>query len=210
MVAILQKIYNNTWGSDLFPNAWHNSFIVPIPKKGDSSIVDNFRCIALQSNIYKLLAMIVDRKWCSIFAPMSDFQFGCRQSYSTIDAAFTLNTLLCKYIDIKPIVVFVDFKAAFPSVHRSHMMRKLINRGIPLNITQFILNVNNTTSSVRWNNCVSDPFQYSAGVNQGDPLSPLLYALYIDDLPETLISAALTDRSKAVAEINSNAKFTVC
>ena len=82
---------------------------------------------------------------------------------------------------------FVDFQKAFYSVWHEGLFRKLENKGINGNFLKLIKNIyNNTKSAVKINNKTTNFFNYKKGVQQGNPLSPLLFNLYINDIFEFL------------------------
>ena len=90
---------------------------------------------------------------------------------------------------MKTYVAFIDFAKAFDSIDRSILFEKLQILGIPgpfCTLLNFILS--NLEFQIRNNDILSPKFYSSKGTPQGDPLSPLLFALYISDLPDYLHS----------------------
>lgn len=81
----------------------------------------------------------------------------------------------------------MDFKAAFDRVPRDLLIYKLQQKGISTRIVHFIRNVYTNTQSAVWTGSeLSTYFDTCAGVKQGCILSPLLFALYLDDLHDFL------------------------
>ena len=80
-------------------------------------------------------------------------------------------------------ITFIDFKKAFDSINRNFMFSVLRRYGIPEVIVNAI-NVlyNNSKSAVMVDGNISDPFQVTTGVLQGDVLAPLLFIILIDYL----------------------------
>ena len=76
---------------------------------------------------------------------------------------------------------FVDFQKAFDSIWHDGLFRKLVNKGINGNFLKLIKNIyGKTKCAVKINNKTTDFFNYDKDVQQGNPLSPLLFNLYIN------------------------------
>ena len=81
----------------------------------------------------------------------------------------------------------MDYKKAFDLVNRSALWSKLISNGINGKVMNVIYNLyHNAKSCVRVNNNTSSLFNCNVGVRQGENLSPLLFALFLNDLESTL------------------------
>jgi len=86
---------------------------------------------------------------------------------------------------------FVDFRKAFDSVWRNGLFYKLLSSGIGGNFFKIIKSMySNVRYCVKTPNGLSPYFQSSCGVRQGCNLSPLLFNLYLNDLPNILNSRA--------------------
>ena len=112
-------------------------------------------------------------------------QSGFRKGYATIDHVFTLKTIIDIYLSRKKRLyyAFVDFKKAFDTIWRVGLWSKLINLGLSGKILTVIQNIYiNAKSCVTCINNKSDYFMSHNGVRQGEKLSPLLFALYVNDL----------------------------
>jgi hypothetical protein len=104
--------------------------------------------------------------------------------------------------DDHPAAILFDFEAAFPSVDHDFIMDVLVSRGWPTWLVNII-------RLLYWNNCCClslggvyvEGFSISAGVRQGCPLSPLVFAFISDVLlrklarhvPNALIRAYADD-----------------
>jgi hypothetical protein len=98
---ILCKLFNFLYSKGVYPESWTKGILVPVPKKGDLSNVDNYRGIMLTSIFSKIFSYLLDnraRKFAEENNILTDCQFGFRQKRSTIDCIFVLQTLIDKII----------------------------------------------------------------------------------------------------------------
>ena len=84
---------------------------------------------------------------------------------------------------------FIDAKKVFDRVNHSCLWYKLYNYGIQgkmLSAIQSLYTKGKMMSCVRINNMITDYFDVTCSVKQGDPVSPTLFALYVNDLIDVL------------------------
>lgn len=183
----MRTILNNCLKGLHFPVGWRNARIHPILKKGDPTVPANYRGIAIGNSMYKLYASILGtrlEKFVEDNNLLPDSQNGFRKLRSAIDNIYIMNHIITRAIRKKRRVfcAFIDFKAAFDTVDRKLLFKRLEKIGIPEYIVMAIKNIYaGTTAEVG-----GRPFHQTKGLRQGCPLSPLLFALYIGDLEEVL------------------------
>ena len=89
--------------------------------------------------------------------------------------------------------VFIDYRKAFDSVWRNGLWVKCLRAGINGKIIKVIRNMyNNIKSCVTCDGTLSEYFECNIGVRQGENLSPLLFALYVNDLQSYLVERGCT------------------
>ena len=83
--------------------------------------------------------------------------------------------------NLSAVMLFVDFKKAFDSVHRGLLMKILRAYGIPDDIVLLIERMyDNTIARVITEDGLTEAFQILAGVMQGDTLAPYLFVITVD------------------------------
>ena len=81
------------------------------------------------------------------------------------------------------VVTFIDFKKAFDSINRNVMFAVLRHYGIPEAVVNAIsVLYKNSKSAVMVDGGLSDPFDITTGVLQGDVLAPFLFVVLVDYL----------------------------
>ena len=158
--------------------------IVPVPKKGNLSKVDNYRGIALTSIVSKTLnRMILNRIKPAMEKILRINQNGFREGRSTTSHILCLRRILegARDRNLSALILFVDFKKAFDSVHRGLLMKILTSYGIPQPIVRLIERMyENTIARVITDDGLTEAFLILAGVMQGDTLAPYLFIIVID------------------------------
>ena len=62
-----------------------------------------------------------------------------------------------------------------------------MERSVPVNIVMLLFNTYKLSSAaVNWNGCISLPYQIFAGVRQGGSISPVIFAVYVNNVIDTL------------------------
>ena len=116
-------------------------------------------------------------------------QAGFRPEFSTIDHIFSLYAIIEYYKSKNSRVccAFVDYRKTFDLVKRSSLWIKMLKEGVNGKILAIIRNLYmKAISWVRCNNDLSSFFSCNIGVRQGENISPILFAIYLNDFQESL------------------------
>ena len=189
-LLLLCKVFNQCLDTGTYP--WNNSIITPLHKKGCRADPDNYRAVAVSSTIGKLFSTIILNRIINFKnsnKPDPINQLGFAKGAQTYDHILTLNTITSKYKKLKKPVyaVFVDFRKAFDSVCREALFLKLAKLGITGKTFDVLKHMyKNSTGQIKLNGFVSEKFGISKGTEQGHPLSPDLFKIYIRDLSPQL------------------------
>lgn len=182
------KVYENADVEDTFIK----TIIFPIHKKGCLSDVSNYRGISFMNCVAKIFMGILNERlitWIETRKLLLEYQAGFRRNYSAADNIYNLAAIVnIKMAEKKKVYAFfVDFKAAFDNVSRSLLIYKLHELGISYKFVKMVESIYKNTKSAVWaGEEISEYFDTLSGVKQGCLLSPLLFALYLNDLHDFL------------------------
>ena len=185
---IITKLMNLSLSSGSFPFSWKIANIIPIPKNGDSSDVNNLRPISLLPLPGKILEKIVHQRiyeFLKLNNLINPNQGGFQPGYSTTDtvAKLTDDIMLQANRGRCTLATFVDLKKAFDTVNREILTKKLEHLGIRnKNLVWIKSYLSERRQRTMANGTVSDDCSVNCGVPQGSILGPLFFLAYINDI----------------------------
>ena len=194
-MPLYNSFFNLILETGILPDTWLEGMIKPIYKhKGDSSQPENYRPITILSCFGKLFTAVLNLRlnvFLNTYDVLNENQAGFRAGYSTNDHIFVLHALIeiLKSKKLKLFCSFIDFSKAFDSVWRVGLWSKLLANNINGKIFRIVYNMyQGIKSCVSFNGDQSEFFQSFRGVRQGENLSPVLFAVFLNDLESFLSS----------------------
>ena len=194
VLFVICKLFNLILNTGIIPSNWSLGIVIPIFKnKGSREDPNNYRGITLLSALGKLFTSILNIRLTNYIDNvelLGEEQAGFRERYSTMDHIFVLNCIIDLYLrnGKRLYCAFVGYKKAFDLVDRSALWSKLIANGINGKVITVIYNMyKDAKSCVKSINTTSEYFKCNVGVRQAENLSPLLFAIFLNDLEMSLM-----------------------
>jgi len=187
----LLRLFQACFKHGVVPNIWRKALIKPIPKSSskDPLIPLNYRGISLISCVSKLYSSIINSrivKFCDEQSVLVEEQNGFRRARSCDDHIFSLTSIIenCLNDNKSTFCAFIDLEKAFDWLNRDLLLHKLLSLNIQGKIYYTIRSLlESTESCITLSSDINTGwFDVKAGVRQGDPLSPTLFSIYINDL----------------------------
>ncbi|KAI8440552.1 hypothetical protein MSG28_001794 [Choristoneura fumiferana] len=186
----LRNIFNTVLFDGRTPEAWSRSVVVLFFKKGDKTLLKNYRPISLLSHVYKLFSRVITNR---LARRLDEFQppeqAGFRSGYSTIDHIHTVRQIIQKTEEYnRPLcLAFVDYEKAFDSIEIWSVLESLQRCQVDWRYIQVLRGLYNAaTMAVQVQNRQSEPIPLHRGVRQGDVISPKLFTNALEDVFKTL------------------------
>jgi ribonuclease HI len=186
LIPFLGPIFRATFTLKAYPTCWKVSTTVVLQKPGkpDYTIPKAYRPIALTDTIAKVLSSCVADTivyHTERLNLLPSTHFGGRPGRTTTDALQLMIGFIKDQWRKGNVVstLFLDVKAAFPSVSVDRLIHNLRKRGIPKEYTDWIkVKMTGRKTILSFDDFKSALFNILNGCDQGDPLSVVLYIYY--------------------------------
>ena len=184
----LTLIINQTLSTGIFPDTLKIAKVIPLYKKGDKALLENYRPISVLPSISKIFERIIFNQINYHFTSHDLYyngQYGFREKHSTQLAALELIDRITHELDMgnTPINIYIDLSKAFDTLDHTILISKLQHYGITGAALQLLVSyLSNRKQFVQYGDLLSQKTDILMGVPQGSILGPLLFIIYINDM----------------------------
>ena len=187
---ILTCIINQSLCTGIFPESLKVAKIIPIYKKENQHITDNYRPVSLLPILSKIFEKVVFIQVYDYFTKndlLYKSQYGFRKLHSTELAALEFTDKIVANLEQGklPLAIFLDLSKAFDTIDHEILIDKLRFYGITGKALDWFKSyLQNRKQYVLYGDCTSSMSYLKTGVPQGSILGPLLFIIYMNDIAE--------------------------
>ena len=208
----LSIIFNKSIEQGTVPDDWKLAHVTALFKKGKATSPGNYRPVSLTSVVCKIMESILRDQIMQFLDDntlLSEHQHGFRSGRSCVTQLIEVLDTWTSMIDEEGgvDVAYLDFSKAFDSVPHQRLLKKLKAHGINGNMLKWIESfLSNRKQCVVVNGTKSSWTKVLSGIPQGSVLGPILFVVYINDLPDDLKGHVkmFADDTKVYSHIRNN------
>ena len=188
----LTVLFNRSLDGGIYPTIWKHGRVVALFKSGDRTDCNNYRPITILPTISKILERAVHQQLYTYLEEqniLTSKQFGFRPRLSTVTALMHFTDTILQNLDNGSMtgVVFLDLTKAFDTVDYDLLLRKLRAIGVDAQALRWLHSYHMNRQVVTLiRSTQSACCEVPVGVPQGSIYGPLLFIVFVNDLPSAL------------------------
>jgi hypothetical protein len=209
--TILSKLFIRSYESGELPMEWKEANVTPIYKKGPRSDPGNYRPVSLTSIVCKIMERMIRDVMMAhliennlIYKGQHGFVPGKACTTNLLETLDTITDAMSKGYLV--ILILLDFAKAFDTVPHDELVGKARAYGFGEDLLRWLSNfLKNRRQRVVMGETITEWLEVFSGVPQGSVLGPLLFIIYINDMPDGVINhlKLFADDSKLISVIKN-------
>ena len=211
VAPVLKTVFDKSTTSGTLPYQWKEAHVIALFKKGNKRSPNNYRPVSLTSICCKILETFIRNE---IVKSLEDQglihkdQHGFRGGRSCCTQLLEVMEVWTGWYDLGLPwdAIYTDFSKAFDSVPHERLLRKCEAYGIKGNLLKWIRDfLSYRRQRVVLGDKKSDWQDVTSGIPQGSVLGPILFTIFINDMPDVVHSCMklFADDAKVFRAIES-------
>ncbi len=194
---IILEWMRQIWDTSDMPTENDRAKSIFLHKKGDTHTLDNYRTITTGCNLCKVYNRVLTNRLQDAMENsnvLGEIQNGFRKGRWATDSLLVLETIIrkSKREKKKNFLALLDITKAYDRVNRDILWYIMEQMGVPEELLRNIkATYRNPSTTLQFQDVISEPLQMTLGLKQGCVMSPILFAIYIAELGQRLQDSGL-------------------